>query len=89
MGLIKEPKGVDFIIQSKPLTDIERKEISEYIKSKKSNLRLLKRKKLLGSRKLRHEILPIAQHTLQAIWAFGLMENWFVFGRFGKSENRA
>ena len=26
------------------------------------------------------------QHTLQAIWAFGLKENWFLFGRFGKSE---
>lgn len=35
MGLIKEPAGVDFIIQSKPLTDLERKEISEYIQSKK------------------------------------------------------
>ncbi len=31
MGHIKEPKGVDFIIQSEPLTDKERKEISKYI----------------------------------------------------------
>ena len=31
MGLIKEPKGVDFIIESPPLTDTERKEISEFI----------------------------------------------------------
>jgi hypothetical protein len=31
MGFIKEPKGVDFIIQSKPLTDKDRKEISKYI----------------------------------------------------------
>ena len=31
MGFIKEPKGVDFIIQSKPLTDKERQEISKYI----------------------------------------------------------
>ncbi|MCB9033271.1 MAG: hypothetical protein H6553_05495 [Chitinophagales bacterium] len=31
MGHIKEPKGVDFIIQSKPLTDKERAEISKYI----------------------------------------------------------
>lgn len=35
MGFIKEPAGIDFIIQSEPLTDLERKEISEYIKSKK------------------------------------------------------
>lgn len=31
MGFIKEPKGVDFIIESKPLTDKERQEISKYI----------------------------------------------------------
>ena len=35
MGLIKEPEGVDFIIQSPPLTDIERKEISEFIRIRK------------------------------------------------------
>ena len=39
MGHIKEPIGVDFIIQSSPLTDIERKEISEYIKLKKEENR--------------------------------------------------
>jgi len=42
MGHIKEPKGVDFIIQSPPLTDKERKAISEFIKKRK---RLIKRKK--------------------------------------------
>ncbi len=31
MGHIKEPKGVDFIIQSRPLTDKDRKEISKHI----------------------------------------------------------
>ncbi len=36
MYLIKEPKGVDFIIQSPPLTEQERKEISEFIASKKA-----------------------------------------------------
>lgn len=45
MGLIKEPNGVDFIIQSTPLTDIERKEISEYIKSKKEQSKTLEAKK--------------------------------------------
>jgi hypothetical protein len=35
MGHIKEPKGVDFIIQSKPLTDVERKSISEFIQKDK------------------------------------------------------
>jgi hypothetical protein len=35
MGLIKEPEGVDFIIQSPPLTDKERIEISEFIRMRK------------------------------------------------------
>lgn len=39
MGFIKEPKGVDFIIQSKPLTDKERKEISKYIAEYKTMIR--------------------------------------------------
>ena len=53
MGHIKEPKGVDFIIQSEPLTDEERKAISEFIRKDKeknasksnSDNRLLLRKK--------------------------------------------
>jgi len=36
MGLVKEPEGVDFIIQSPPLTDQERIEISEFIRLRKS-----------------------------------------------------
>ncbi len=35
MGHIKEPKGVDFIIQSRPLTKAEELAISEYIKNSK------------------------------------------------------
>jgi hypothetical protein len=35
MGLIKEPEGIDFIIQSQPLTDKERSEISEFIRTRK------------------------------------------------------
>jgi len=35
IGLIKEPEGVDFIIQSPPLTDDERKEIGEFIQIRK------------------------------------------------------
>lgn len=37
MGHIKEPEGIDFIIQSKPLTDEERNEISKYIRDYKAN----------------------------------------------------
>lgn len=36
MGHIKEPKGVDFIIESKPLTEEERKEISDFIRKDKA-----------------------------------------------------
>lgn len=36
MGHMKEPDGVDFIIQSKPLTDEERAAISEYIRNYKA-----------------------------------------------------
>jgi hypothetical protein len=32
VGHIKEPKGVDFVIASDPLTDKARKEISEFIR---------------------------------------------------------
>ncbi|MDQ3395095.1 MAG: hypothetical protein M3512_13405 [Bacteroidota bacterium] len=35
MGHIKEPKGIDFIIESKPLTVEERKKISEFIRKDK------------------------------------------------------
>jgi len=35
MGHIKEPKGVDFIIKSEPLTEKEQAAISEYIKKYK------------------------------------------------------
>ena len=36
MGHIKEPKGVDFIIKSKPLTNKERAAISEFIREYKA-----------------------------------------------------
>lgn len=31
MDFIREPKGVDFVIESEPLTDKERQEISRFI----------------------------------------------------------
>ena len=36
MGHIKEPKGIDFIIESKPLTETERIAISEFIRKDKA-----------------------------------------------------
>ena len=38
MGHIKEPKGVDFIIASDPLTEKARKEISDFIRKYKTNV---------------------------------------------------
>lgn len=47
MGHIKEPKGVDFIIASEPLTDKARKEISEFIRNYKAKA-VSKKKKSSG-----------------------------------------
>jgi len=54
MGHIKEPDGVDFIINGKPLTDKERKAISEFIKSDKEKIARLKLRKAksVNSKKL-------------------------------------
>ncbi|HEY8658130.1 MAG TPA: hypothetical protein VIL78_03790 [Hanamia sp.] len=38
MGHIKEPDGVDFIINGKPLTGKEKKAISEFIKADKEKI---------------------------------------------------
>lgn len=38
MGHIKEPAGVDFIINGKPLTEKEKLSISEFIKADKAKL---------------------------------------------------
>ena len=40
MGYIKEPKGVDFVIASEPLTDKARLEISNFIRSYKTKTRI-------------------------------------------------
>jgi hypothetical protein len=44
MGLIREPKDVDFFVDPKPLTDEERKMISDYIKKDKQSRKLRERK---------------------------------------------
>lgn len=43
MGYIKEPEGVDLIIQSKPLTDKDKKEISKFIQDYKQQKKRSKR----------------------------------------------
>ncbi len=39
MGFIKEPEGVDFVIQSKPLTKKQEKELSDYIAARKLEIK--------------------------------------------------
>jgi hypothetical protein len=53
MGHIKEPKGVDFIIQSRPLTKAEELAISEHLKNYKlkNNNLSNKPKQTVGKRK--------------------------------------
>lgn len=45
MGYIKEPEGVDLIIQSKPLTDKDKKEISKFIQDYKQQRKQSKKDK--------------------------------------------
>ncbi len=59
MGHIKEPKGVDFIINSRPLTKKEEAAISEYVKAykmahaaKKSTTRNTAKKKAVRKRNI-------------------------------------
>jgi len=39
MGFIKEPDGIDFIIQSKPLTKKQEKELSDFIAKRKLEIK--------------------------------------------------
>jgi uncharacterized Rossmann fold enzyme len=50
MGLIREPKGVDFVIQSKPLTEEDEIMLSAYIKRRKLELAKEAQRKLRASR---------------------------------------
>jgi len=45
MGYIKEPEGIDFVIQSKPLTKKEESELSDYIAKRKLEIRTISKKK--------------------------------------------
>ena len=45
MGIVKEPLNVDFVVENRPLTKEEEKQISEYINSQK-NKREIKEKSI-------------------------------------------
>ncbi len=44
MGYVKEPEGVDFVINGKPLTDKQKKAISDFIKADKAKRVSLKKR---------------------------------------------
>lgn len=39
MGLIREPKGIDFIIESSPLTPEEAEGLSQFIRQRKAKMK--------------------------------------------------
>lgn len=45
MGLIKEPKGVDFIINSEPLTKEQEAKLSEFIEKRKQEIAEMKKER--------------------------------------------
>ena len=45
MGLIKEPLGVDFYVDSKPLTNKEREAISKHIREYKEKMKKQKKRR--------------------------------------------
>jgi ribosomal protein S2 len=47
MGLVKEPKGVDFIIKSTPMNKDEEKALSLFIKKRKEEIKKKKTKQLV------------------------------------------
>lgn len=46
MAIVKEPKGIDFVVKSEPWSDQELKEFRELMKKQKSDLGEKKRSKI-------------------------------------------
>lgn len=61
MGLVKEPKGVDFIIQSAPLTPSEEEQLSAFIKARKAALQKKKTASRSNGNKKKKKIAATAQ----------------------------
>jgi len=52
MSIVKEPKGVDFVVKSEPWSDEELKEFRKLMKKKKSELGEKKRSKIKENYKI-------------------------------------
>lgn len=46
MAIVKEPKGIDFVVKSEPWTDKELKEFRKVMEKQKSELGEIKRSKI-------------------------------------------
>ena len=57
MALIKEPLEVDFFVEPQPLSDIERKAISDHIKTYKKEIIIKKKRKVVTKKNAR---MPVA-----------------------------
>lgn len=55
MGIVKEPLNIDFVVENRPLTKEEEKQISEYINSQK-NKRGLKENANRRISKTKHKV---------------------------------
>ncbi len=56
MAHIKEPDGVDFIIKGKPLTEKEKKAISEFIKADKVRMAKQKNRRTSVAKRTKRKI---------------------------------
>lgn len=58
MGLIKEPLNVDFVVDPRPLTEKERKMISDFIKADKlKRIKMIDRLKKSQKRRTRIKVV--------------------------------
>ena len=54
MGFIKEPEVIDFVIQSKPLSIKQEKELSDYIAKRKIEIKKISKRHYTQKRVISH-----------------------------------
>ncbi len=67
MGFIKEPEGVDFVVQSKRLTDKQEKELSEFIAKRKLEIKKRSKKAHTHNRVSQGNLTPDLSHNRSPI----------------------
>lgn len=56
MGLIKEPLGVDFYVDPKPLTDKEREQITQHIREYKAKMAKRESRRTATKKKVQNKV---------------------------------